>query len=656
MSDLGINIRAAFTKAAGDRSAHEQVWLKDIRQYKGIYDPEILAKFDAKRSKSFIRETRTKIRTIDARIMDLLFPANGEKNWAIVSTPIPKVPQEIENKIIEQITLVLKDAGEDRAPTNEELKLGIKAYADETCLKMSTEIHDQLSEIKYRSIIRDVMHSGHLYGTGWLKGPLVDQVLEQHWELTTVAGSMKWVLVEKKINRPYAEFKPIWNIYPDMSVTELDQCRFVCERHIMPRHQLLKLAARDDFDEVVIKEHIEANPTGKIEYKSFENDLYNMQDNNTAPRSQVKGGYELIEYWGYVSGSELAEFDTEKFAEFGIEDDDYPVNVWVIDDKVVKVAIQPVSGLVIPFYVYYFDKDETSIYGEGISAIMRDPQRLVNASIRAMIDNAAHCAGPQYEVNVDLLAEGEDPTDIGAFKVWMRTGKDADIAGKEVVRVKTIASYTPEFMNMYGLFSRLGDEVTVIPRYMQGDSRVSGAGRTASGLSMLMGQANVGMSDLVKLFDEGITKPFITGMYNWNMQFNDKQEIKGDMQVSATGSTALMAKEIRANQIQTFLQMTLNPMDSSWVKRGNLLRRWAEATDIGGNEAVYTDEEHIAVMEQNAAAAQQQQEQEQGAGFNQLESVIKQLEGGMQMLAEKVNGIEQGIAEALNISSQRRAQ
>jgi hypothetical protein len=301
---------------------------------------------------------------------------------------------------------------------------------------------------------------------------------------------------------------------------------------------------------------------------------------------------------------------------------------------------------VIPYYVYYFDKDETSIYGEGIAAIMRDPQRLVNASIRAMIDNAAHCAGPQYEVNVDLLADGEDPSDIGAFKVWLRTGRDADVAGKEVVRVKTIASYTPEFLNMYGLFSRLGDEVTIVPRYLQGDARVSGAGRTASGLSMLMGQANVGLSDLVKMFDDGITKPFITSMYNWNMEFNDKQDIKGDMKIIARGSTALMAKEIRAQQIQTFLQMTLNPEDVTWIKRGNLLRRWSESTDIGGDEAVYTEDEHSAIMEQRQAALAAAQEKQQGAGFNQLESVMKQLEGGMQMLAEKVSGIEDFITQA----------
>ena len=657
-SKLGMMVYRNFTDVKAKRSVYETIWLQDLRQYKGIYDPEVLAKMDAKRSKSFIRETRTKVRTIDARILDLLFPANGEKNWDIQVTPVPSVPAPIEQQLLAQVTAVIKAAGEDRSPTKGELNLAIQTYATETAKKMTTEINDQLSEIKYRSIIRDVMHSGHLYGTGWLKGPLVDQVIEPHWEMQQKkvvdvngqeSASWSWVLVQKKINRPYAEFKPIWDIYPDLSVTDKDLCRFFCERHIMPRHKLLQLAAREDFDGAFIKEFIAANPDGKAEYSNFESELYNMKDANTSPRPAIKGAYEVIEYWGYASFSDLLELDPVRFAEMAATlgvDDDVPCNIWTIGNTVIKVEIQPITGLVIPYYVYYFDKDETSIYGEGIASIMRDPQRLVNASIRAMIDNAAHCAGPQYEVNVDLLADGEDPSDIGAFKVWLRTGRDADVAGKEVVRVKTIASYTPEFLNMYGLFSRLGDEVTIVPRYLQGDARVSGAGRTASGLSMLMGQANVGLSDLVKMFDDGITKPFITAMYNWNMEFNENQDVKGDMKIIARGSTALMAKEIRAQQIQTFLQMTLNPEDVTWIKRGNLLRRWSESTDIGGDEAVYTEDEHSAMMEQRQAAMAQAQEAQQGAGFNQLESVIKQLEGGMQMIAEKVSGIENFITQA----------
>lgn len=677
MSVLGLKLRGYFDEAAKKRIDFEQRWLRDLRQYKGIYDPDVLAKIDPKRSRAFIRETRTKVRTLDARVMDLLFPANGDKNWELLTTPVPTVNADVEAKIIEAVKGIILQSGEQREPTEDEVELAKTGFLEISTKGMSNEIEDQLAEIKYRSIIRNVVHSGHLYGTGWLKGPLVDSVVEKHWELLPDAtgNAKRWTLVTKAINRPYAEAKSIWVCYPDMSATELDQCRYFCERHIVPRHELNAISKREDFaiGSSYIMQHMADNPDGKTTAQSYEGILYQLGDNDatttvdTKPKADIKGSYELIEIWGYLSGSELLEesgslFDKtkDKYEENDpVLLQDYPVNAWILDNEVVKLAIEPIEGVAIPYYTYYFDKDETSIFGEGLASVMRDPQRLSNASVRAMIDNAAHCAGPQYEVNIDLLADGEDPTDIGAFKVWQRIGKDADIAGKEVVRVKTIASYTNEFMAMQGLFSRLGDEVTIVPRYLQGDARVSGAGRTAQGLSMLMGQANVGLSDLIKFFDDGITKPFITNMYYWNMQFNPKEHIKGDLKIAARGSTALMAKEIRAQQIQMFLQMTLNPEDKLWVKRGNLLRKWADSSDIGANEMVRTQEEYDAellkqqqMLEKQIALQQSQGGQQQGgAGYNQLESIVKQLEDFMGQLSEKVNVMEQAMQQ--NIPQQQ---
>jgi hypothetical protein len=646
---LNIVIRAAFDDAARRRAQYyEGQWLKDLRQYKGIYDPEIKAKLDPKRSKAFIRETRTKIRTLDARLMDLLFPANGEKNWGIEETPVPTIPPQVKEVLIKNIQATLVENGEQRAPTEDEYLIAEKEYVKLTTNNMENEIHDQLSEIKYRDSIKNCVHSGHLYGTGWLKGPLVDQAEVTSWQYATSVDQQtqqsigQWQLVKRYESRPYAEFKPIWDVYPDMSVVNLSDCRYVIERHIMPKHKVRMLALRPDFLGAQITEYLTANINGNFSSASFENELYSLDDNSTVDRT-ASGNYELIEYWGYVSSDELVNFDQETYAQMlGNQVTDIPVNIWLLGDRVIKVAIDPLKGITIPYYIYYFDKDETSIYGEGVASVIRHPQALTNASIRALIDNAAHCAGPQYEVNMDLLEDGEDPSDIGAFKVWLRRGRDADIAGKEAIRIKQLVSYTPEFTNMYSLFSRITDEVATIPRYMQGDARVSGAARTQGGLSMLIGQANIGLSDLVKTFDEGITKPFVSNMYHWNMVFNLKESIKGDMKIVARGSTALIAKEVRAQQIQMFLQMTLNPMDAGWVKRGSLLREWAKSSDITPESAVRTDTEYDDWQKQQAVAAQT--EQQGGAGFNQLESVIKQVEEGMAMIAEKVSTVEQVVA------------
>ena len=82
-SDLAHKLNDMFQTVEADRREYEKRWLKDLRQYKGEYDPEVLANIHPKRSKAFMRLTRTKVKTVNSRMMDLLFPANGEKNWSI---------------------------------------------------------------------------------------------------------------------------------------------------------------------------------------------------------------------------------------------------------------------------------------------------------------------------------------------------------------------------------------------------------------------------------------------------------------------------------------------------------------------------------------------------------------------------------------------
>src|SRR5213076_1126208 len=78
---LGTTLIAEFGQAELARRETEERWLKDLRQYRGIYDPEILALIGKNRSKAFVRATRVKVKTVDARVADLLFPNGTERTW-----------------------------------------------------------------------------------------------------------------------------------------------------------------------------------------------------------------------------------------------------------------------------------------------------------------------------------------------------------------------------------------------------------------------------------------------------------------------------------------------------------------------------------------------------------------------------------------------
>jgi len=600
---LGRMLRERFSYAEVDRREIELEWLKDLRQYKGKYDPDLLAKLHPKRSKAFLSLTRTKVKTISARTCDILFPANGDRNWSVGPTPVPELDPNLMQTIASQLVEI---TGQE--PSEAEIRNIVYDEAKRRADNMQKEIDDQLTEIKYREIIRQTVHSGNLYGTGILKGPLVKRNVAKRW---VSAPDDNWATIQIESLSPYCESVSIWDIYPDMSVNNIDNAEYVYQRHVMPRHKLLALGQRPGFNPEAIKAYLRANREGDIDWKNYETDLGDLSQDGagkTATTSRArKNKYEVLEYWGYLSTNDLinqgVEIDEEQV---GME---VAANVWIVGDVVIKAVLSPLEGSAFPYYFYYYEKDETSIFGEGIPRIMRDPQGLFNASIRAMLDNAAHSAGPYIEANTDLLAADEDPTDLYAFRVFQRTGTGVE-AGAKAINVYDIPAHTAEFMQLAQFFMSAADEITTVPRYLYGEtSNVQGAGRTATGLSMLMGAANITIKDQIKNFDDGITKPFIRAMYNWNMEFNPKADIKGDFSVRAEGTNSLIAKEVLTETLNQWLMLTNNPVDLQYTNRDEALRVAAKAMDLADYNLVKSPDQIRFEQERQAAQAKEMQDQ-----------------------------------------------
>lgn len=601
LDPLAVQIRGKYEDVKAQRNELEQGWLDDIRQYRGVYSPETLQKMHPKRSKAFIRLTRTKVKTVDSRLSDFLFPATGDKNWNIEPTPIA---QYNDQQIAQLYQGFVQQTGQEPSPA--QLQLMINESAKEKANKMTVQIEDQLADLHYREVMKEVVHNGNLYGTGVLKGPMVN--IKQSTKYVQSTDSDSWMVQQFDNLTPFIEPISIWDIFPDLSAVKIDDCNFIIQRHKMSKHKLQQLASRNDFKGGTIRQYIKEQPNGDFEDEYFDTELQalgGLHKSSVDSKKESKK-YEVLEYWGYLDAQDLEQAgvtvpDSKKGAL------QIAATAWVLGDHVIKCALAPIEGVKWPFYFYYYDKDETSIFGEGIPSIMRDVQELINASFRGMLDNAAISAGPQIEVNLDLLDDNEDPTDVYPFKVWMRSGAGADAAA-QAVRVMPVQSHTSEFLAMNEAFEKYGDEVTTIPRYMWGDNPGSGAGRTASGLSMMMGSANITIKDQVKNFDDGITKPFISAMYHWNMQFGDDEEIKGDYAVQASGSSSLIAKEVYANSLMQFANMTANPNFAPMIKQNNLLKSIVDVLDLSDKGLVKTEQELAAEQQ---AQAQQQEEMQQ---------------------------------------------
>lgn len=594
LASLGSVFLAEFGQAEQHRQLTEERWLQDLRQYRGQYDTDVLAAMGVNRSKAFVRKTRVKVKTVDSRVFDMLFPANADRNWSLEPTPVPTVAPEIEEQIKTELTAAL-----GRAPTPDEMKQAVKHMVDTAAKEMATAIDDQLTESRYKKAARQVIHSGHLYGTGILKAPLIERKVRTRF--TMQQG--KWVMITESYIVPFVDYVPLWRFYPDMSATELENCRYVYERHVMGKAATLALAERKSFDTEKIREYVRANPDGAQARKSFDSEIREIGDRIAT--GVTDGQYEILERWGWVDAVQLAACGVSVPEERMHET--FFANVWLLPNgEIIRAALQPINGVTWPYHLYYFDKDETSIFGEGLATIMRDDQTMINAGVRMILDNAALTAGPQFEVNMDLMAPTEKADEMHPFKIWARSGKEP---GSPAIRVLNIPGKLEELYPIVAMFETNADEVTAVPRYMGGENPTQGAAGTASGLSMLMGNTSIVMKDLINGYDEGITTPFIEALYRWNMQFNPNNAVKGDFNIKARGSASLVAKEIRSQQLDAFAAQTANPMDAPFIKREHLLRQRAEAHDLV--DVVKTEEEVVAEQNNDMAKQQQQLAQQQ---------------------------------------------
>ena len=630
MASLGVRLLAEFGQAENDRRLTELRWLQDLRQYRGQYDEDVLARIGPTRSRAFVRKTRVKVKTVDSRMADLLFPANTERNFQIKPTPVPSIPKAVAQQVGAMLTKQLQ-----RRPTVEEIKQAVNKISDVAATGMSNTIDDQLTEAQYKDTARQVIHSGNLYGTGVLKAPLVERKIRQSF---LKGANGKWELKTESYTVPFVEYVPLWRFYPDMASTTLEGCRYVFERHVMTKAELLKLATRKSFNSQSIIDYVAARPEGEVQSKCFDSELMSMGERVPSSFSKT-GQYDLIERWGWVDAQSLKDCGV-KIGE-DREHETFFANVWILPNgEVIRAVLQPINGVTWPYHLYYFDKDETSIFGEGLAAVMRDDQTMLNAAVRMILDNAALTAGPQLEVNTRLVGSTEKIHELFPFKVWPRTGEDP---GSQAVRVIDIPNRINELSGLVSMFEANADEVTAIPRYMSGENAQGGAAGTASGMSMLMGAASIVMKDLISSFDEGITKPFIQALYRWNMQFNKDDSIKGDFDVSASGTSSMVAKEVRAAQLDSFSQLASNPLDAPYIKREELLRQRAEAHDLMG--VVKTEEEVFAEMNnpQSQQAAQMQQQMQ----LIELKTATATLEKLLsEVMKNKAQAIETNVASA----------
>jgi len=595
LNSLGMILESKYTEYKDARDDIEDNWIEDLRAFMGQYDPEVLAKIQSKgeRSQVYVGLTRTKVLAAFSRITDLLFQP-GQKFFSIEPTPVSKQPL-VEQQLTEQAALEIMQAAEVVDPglvddlivaRMDELKQEIEEETERRVDNMEEAILDQAVESNLEGKMKDAIMEQVIFGTGAMKAGTLRVEKDHKW----IKGEEGFQLVYEESAFPEMEAVSVFDLYPDPHATSMDDLRDLFRRHIIARQEFRDLKDFPGFNEDLINECIEMNPEGNHDEAQHEKDR--RQIANVNDRSAETNKFELLEYWGSLNGYDLQDAGVE----FGEDDDlaqEYHANVWTVDGKVIKAQLNPLPGGIIPYFIFPYEKNPHAFWGTGVPRMMRDSQATMNAATRIYLDNVALSSGPMVEVNTDIMASGEDPTELYPWRVFLREGGDGN---QPMVRFYQPQSNSPALVSVIELFRRFADETTALPSYTHGQTQ-SSLNRTATGISILMSNANIVLKSVIKNIDDYLTKPMIRSLYDWNMTWNENENVKSDMRIVAKGSTALIQKEVQSQRLLQFLSLINNPIDAQMVDREKLLTDIAKSLDIDPEEVIKSQKE---IMDEQA--------------------------------------------------------
>ena len=628
MPGIAAYVKARFDDAENGRFSYEQRWLKAYKNFRGIYDSTTQYR-DSERSRVFIKITKTKVLAAYGQIVDILF-ANKKFPLVIEPTPIPEGIAEFAHLTTPLDEIVQQEdpygfAGDGRElpqgateatpsmdflggmagrygnmPISEGPALAGEPQinpAQRAALNMEKLIHDQLLDTRAVNVLRSSIFESALLGTGIVKGPFNHYKRVHRWERGP-EGRM-YNPYERVV--PRIEYVSSWDFHPDPSATSIEDCEYVIQRHRMNRQQLRSLIAQPYFYADVIEECLAKGPN--YEDKYYEDTI---REEETEPYVGDTR-YEVLEYWGVLDAKMAREAGLDIPKETG-ELDQIQVNIWVCGTMVLRCVLNPFTPARIPYQVFPYEINPYQIWGVGVAENMEDAQLLMNGHVRMAIDNLALAGNLVFDVDEASLVPGQN-MDIFPGKIFRR---QSGVTGTAINGLK-FPNTAPENIQMYQISRQLADEETGLPSIMHGQTGVSGTGRTASGLSMLLGGASLSLKTVIKNIDDHLLKPLGESYFQWNMQFNETSpDIEGDLEIKPRGVAAVMQKEVRSQRLTTLLQTVSNPMLAPFIKIPNLMRELAIAQDIDPDSLVndVNEAQIFAEMLKGLANAQQEASQQ----------------------------------------------
>jgi hypothetical protein len=207
----------------------------------------------------------------------------------------------------------------------------------------------------------------------------------------------------------------------------------------------------------------------------------------------------------------------------------------------------------------------------------------------------------------DRLSGQENGEELYPWKRWHVVSDPfgASSSAQAPVSFFQPESRIQELMATFGQIMGLADDWSAIPRYMQGTSP-GAAGRTASGLAMLMGSSSKLLQTVCGNVDADQIKPSIEQLLDMVLLTDTTDLLDGTENVVVKGVAVALQRETQRSRQLEFLAATMNPVDTQIMGpkgRATVLRSVAKTLGMPGEEIVPSDDALAAQQKMAATIA-----------------------------------------------------
>lgn len=571
--------------------------------FNGRYDSAQLAeirKFGG--SEVYARVIAVKSRAATALLREVYL--GNDRPWGLDPTPEPTLADNLMGDISQLVDLEARGAMEAGQPLDinavRDRTNGLIAAARRAAIKKAKEeakiaeskLDDILVEGGFYDALTEFLTDIPLFPFGCIKGPIVRMVPDVVWQdrkpVTQQRAKMFW------------ERKSPFDIYWTPGVSSIKDAA-VIERLRLTRADLNNVLGLPGYNEENVRAVLDEYGRGGLRdwMDSTDQERANAESRES-PTYNRSGLLDCIEYHGNIQGRLLRDhgFSNEEIPD---ELRDYFVQVWLIGRYVIKCQISPNPRKRHPYHITSFEKVPGTPVGNALPDILADIQSVCNATLRQLVNNMGMASGPQVVVDDSRLSPLENGDEMYPWKRWRVRTDPLAPAGRSDKPIEFFQpnSHAQELLGVYKEFFGMADELSAIPRYMTGSGNMGGAGRTSSGLAMLMGNASKVLQMVSSNIDNDVMQGILEDLYDMVMLTDRSNTFRGDETVRVRGVEVAVQKETnRMRQIE-FLTATANPIDTQIMGpdgRAKLLRAVSKTTGIE-DDIVPSEEELKARMQ-----------------------------------------------------------